>query len=359
MSSYVEFKNDFSDLKSKYEAEKIKQLKMPELRELTAKLFNMLCNADHAIDDLIKGKDELVALRSSVDELTGLITTNKAATYSSVLASGKAETVKSIKHIDKQVLLIRPKEGTQPSAESKVEAETAARNALSAVPVVNFKRGGSDALVLELPNSGCKSDAKRALEECFPATSDFVVSVPRKMMPKMTLVGIPGDVDDEQLIDLIKNKNKKVSEIITNGGGSLSLVFSRTRQNERGEYKIAVLKMSPDIRNAFLEAGGYAYLQYSRCRIYDRFWVTQCFHCQKFGHIAASCPNNGDSPICGFCSGSHNGRNCTNKDSPCCTNCVSSSSGNTNHFASSEICPKFKLQHDRVIENTDLSSEKN
>ena len=140
-------------------------------------------------------------------------------------------------------------------------------------------------------------------------------------------------------------------------GGSLSLVFTKIKNYTRGECKIAVLKMTPEVRKVFKEGGDYAYIDLSRCRIYDRFWVTQCFHCQKFGHIFSSCPKKDDPPVCGYCSGSHNGKSCTNKDIPRCSNCASY--GDTNHFAFSPSCPKFELQKQHVIENTNLSLQKN
>ena len=60
----------------------------------------------------------------------------------------------------------------------------------------------------------------------------------------------------------------------------LTLIFTKTKDG----FKYAVLKMSPDIRDSIERMGGHVYVGLNRCAAYDRFWVTQCYHCQRFGH---------------------------------------------------------------------------
>ena len=48
------------------------------------------------------------------------------------------------------------------------------------------------------------------------------------------------------------------------------------------------------------------------------FRITQCFKCQGYGHIAASCRK---TEMCGHCSLPHKSQECTQKDEPRCANC--------------------------------------
>lgn len=57
---------------------------------------------------------------------------------------------------------------------------------------------------------------------------------------------------------------------------------------------------------------------------------TVCYNCQKYGHIAKQCKST--SPVCGFCSGQHDTRECSKdkeKDTPCCVNCQGKHSPNS------------------------------
>ena len=109
----------------------------------------------------------------------------------------------------------------------------------------------------------------------------------------MTLTGIPSSFLEGEIIDGILSKNKKIKNLCEEGL-HLSLLFAK--QKDQSEHKVAVLKMAPELRKAVNETGGYVYLGLSRCRAYDRFWVTQCFYCQRFGHIASKCPSKKRKP---------------------------------------------------------------
>ena len=76
---------------------------------------------------------------------------------------------------------------------------------------------------------------------------------------------------------------------------------------------MAVLKMSPEVRNAIPHSGNCVFLGLTNCRAFDRFWATQCRHCQKYGHTKESFPTKNTSPACGFCAGPHTSLNCTDK----------------------------------------------
>lgn len=61
--------------------------------------------------------------------------------------------------------------------------------------------------------------------------------------------------------------------------------------------------------------------------------ATQCFKCQRHGHIAKNCRG---KLRCKICSGDHSHKDCTSRNQPCCANC------NGPHPASYGACPKKK-----------------
>ena len=183
---------------------------------------------------------------------------------------------------------------------------------------------------------------------------------PKKLLPKMTIVGIPSYIEDNEILPTILNKNSNIKTLV-NEGMTLNLIFAR--QNENGQTKTAVVKMSPEIRQAIVEGGNFVYAGLMRCKAYDRFWVTQCHHCQRFGHSSDRCTRKNEAPTCGFCAGNHESKNCSNKQSPKCVNCVNNTSASNSepplHFASSHLCPIMISQRNKVIENTNFACSKN
>ena len=256
---------------------------------------------------------------------------------------------------NKEVLVIKPKKIEGTSTPPPPVQMNDIQNILKSVPVKSCRGTNSGGVVVRFPNEDAKAQAN-ALMEPLMTSSNITVSEPRKMLPKMTLSDVPTSLSDEDIIPGIKNKNAKIRDLLDNGH-TLSLVFTRTRENK----KMAVLKMSPEIRMAIVQNGGRVFIGLTSCRAYDRFWATQCHHCQKFGHVKERCPNRNDSPVCVFCAGSHISVDCQNKTDPKCANCTSLNSPpeRCQHSASSMDCPIMISERERVMENTDFGPSKN
>ena len=124
---------------------------------------------------------------------------------------------------------------------------------------------------------------------------------------------------------------------------------------------MAVIKMSPDVRNAIARSGNRVFLGLTSCRAFDRFWATQCRHCQKFDQTKYRCPAKNTSPACSFCAVPHVSSNCPDKDVLKCVNCSSlgSPAERCCHSASSLDCPVMISERNKVMENTDFGPSKN
>ena len=270
-----------------------------------------------------------------------------------VVDGGRKRTVR-----DHHVLVVKPKANI--SEEADPPDAMALKAALASVPVDRCKKTNSGALVVKFPTKKAKDNASKAIKETLGTNTTLSVTEPKKMLPKMTIVGVTPDISDDEIVSNIVNKNTKIKSLVDEGS-AFNLLF--TKQKEDAQTKIAVIKMSPEIRSAVLDEGGLVYVGLTRCKAYDRFWVTQCHFCQGFGHNSDNCTRKNEGPKCSFCSGSHESKNCSNKDSPKCINCVklmSSTDPETpTHFASSRHCPIMISQRNKVIENTNFVSSKN
>ena len=205
---------------------------------------------------------------------------------------GRSEIVE-----DQQVLIVKVKPGKEANAATAVDN---IKSALKSVPVNSIRETRTGSLVVKFPSESAKREAGVLVNSCFDSDSDFVVSEPKKAFPKMTVVGISASLPDDEIIDNIIMKNKEVSMLVQKGC-LLSMIFAKIK----GNYKYAVIKIAPEIRTAIEKMGSYLYVGLSRCKVYDRFWVTQCFHCQKFGHTSSNCSKKNENPVCAFCAGAH------------------------------------------------------
>ena len=151
--------------------------------------------------------------------------------------------------------------------------------------------------MVKFPHGEAKAEAK-ALVGSSADFTNVAVSEPQKMLPKMTLLDVPPSLPDGEIISGILDKNPQIKESL-NAGHTLTLFFSKVRDGK----KMAVLKMSPEVRNAIAHNGDRVFLGLTSCRAFDKFWATQCRHCQKFGHTKGRCPTKNTSPACGFCAG--------------------------------------------------------
>ena len=123
---------------------------------------------------------------------------------------------------------------------------------------------------------------------------------------------------------------------------------------------MAVLKMSPEVRNAIARSGNRVFLGLTSCRAFDRFWATQRHHCRKFGHTKERCPTKNTSCMQFLC-WPHTSFNCPDRSVLKCVNCSSldSPAERCHHSASSLDCPVMISERNRVMENTDFGSSKN
>ena len=84
------------------------------------------------------------------------------------------------------------------------------------------------------------------------------------------------------------------------------------------QHKKSVIKCSPEIRPYIMNrSGGYIFVGLCWCKVYDRYFVPQRFHCYGFNHFANNCPNRNNPARCGKRSRQHNAENCRSKFFKC------------------------------------------
>lgn len=266
-----------------------------------------------------------------------------------VSENGKTQKVRP-----QSVLIVKPKDSsvTTSNFESALDDIEVA---LGTVPVDSFKKTKEGNVVLRFPSDTVRENARTVISSHIGDDSALTISEPKRMLPKMVIPDLLSNVADGDIVPAMLAKNERIKKLVDDGF-ALSLVFSRVKDDR----KMVVLKMAPEIRDVIINQEGYIYLGRGRYRVHDRVWVTRCYHCQGYNHLASNCRLKDQPPRCSFCAGEHESRSCTQRNSPKCVNCNALSDGApSDHYASSAECPLIKAQKKRIIENTNYLSSKN
>ena len=108
----------------------------------------------------------------------------------------------------------------------------------------------------------------------------------------------------DEIISATCEKNEQLNHLVESGK-TLEVVKYFDAKNNEGDiqHKKVAIECSPEIRSYFVNKnGGYIFVGMCRCKVYDRYFVPQCFHCYGFNHFANNCPNKSTSGKCSKCS---------------------------------------------------------
>ena len=296
----------------------------------------------------------------------------------------KSHPVQSGKKLEKHVLLL--KRNDEFSTSSEYDEKQSLNSVYKAVTNVNIefcsvKKSGT--IAIGFPDAASKKIAAEKINNDVICNSVFTTDSPKKMLPKVTVKNINEVLfencdtsnRDEMKAVLLKDimlRNKGIQSIIDSDSNEFIHVVTIQKVMPSSSYVTynAVLKMSCQIRNYIHQNEDKLYVSFNRCRVTDRFHVTQCYHCQKPGHFSDNCSDkkDGKPPTCFYCSGSHASKSCPTKhqedQDTCCVNCLKSNNPDMvenakTHTAASYKCPILQSYVKNIKSKTENWQEKN
>ena len=167
------------------------------------------------------------------------------------------------------------------------------------------------------------------------------ILTPPSRQPTVTIVGIHDEVTSGELFDIVKEQNSSRGINITTD--NFKVIFIKAMNSSPGLFS-AVVRVSDEIRDAFMSNGDRVCIGLNSCKIYDRYFVRRCNKCQRYGHYYRDCTSN--VSVCAKCGEQHETNNCesnTNK----CFNCGLSGYADTNHTTYSSKCPVYMAEQEK------------
>ncbi|KAK3849195.1 hypothetical protein Pcinc_044037 [Petrolisthes cinctipes] len=290
------------------------------------------------LDHLIKTVSDMkVQMDRLSNKLVNETQQHKSKSYSDAVRDGKeSPKMKS----NSQVVFVKCKEGTNRIDEDELVS------ALKTVPTITVKKVQEKSVKVILPNDDAKDKALTALAESTKLSETHVFSPEKKLKPKITISYVPRSIEDEDIVQLITEKNNQISDLVDQGH-TMKVLFSK---NSTTGFKTVILAVSPQIRKVIRDNQDYVYINLSRCKVFDHFWVLRCGNCLAYGHKTTHCRR--ENPNCGYCSGQHRSSDCTQKEQQKCIHCVFNSRDDASHSAFSTKCPSFLIAKQNLIRKT-------
>ena len=254
-------------------------------------------------------------------------------------------------------IIMKKTPGTENLSIDQIDSKM--KSALKNVQVNKTHVKNTDTLFIEVSD---EQNLNVAIEQLGTEFSNFNVEESKKVPPKVTVMNVPLEMNDTDFISEIRAKDSFINGCLEEREDEFQVIKSWNMKNRAGDpiaKKIAV-KCSPRVRNHIIEkSGGYIYLNLLRCKVYDRFYVPQCYHCQKFNHFSRVCPDKEKAPTCAKCAGAHETKGCNNDNARKCVNCTRAKENKADHFSFASDCPSLEKAQRLLKSKTNYDESKN
>ena len=207
---------------------------------------------------------------------------------------------------------------TSDNKESLTKATFASKvkSNLRSVPINTIKVVKDGYGVIEFPDQAARDDGLSKLKDNFYVQPNNRPQ--RHLLPKVTISGIISNdyksSDISNLKSAICEKNPILNDLISKGK-VFDILFIK-EDFRRANYSIAAVSVDEEVYHAIKSMRSKIFVDFNCCRVSDRFHITQCYNCQKFGHTRTNCPlNNSNIQVYRYCTKNHDSKTCTQKGS--------------------------------------------
>ena len=228
------------------------------------------------------------------------------------------------------------------------------RKKLQNIPVSSSYLANKGVATVTFPTAASRDEAAERLKSDYNVTTKS--ESPKKLSPKIKLLDVSQDNfddSDEDIIENIKSTNQTISDLISDGE-VFKIIFKKK------EDGIIVIETTAKIRQAILhQMKNRIFLGLQYLYVRDHIHLSQCYHCQCFGHYADSdfCKFKDKKNTCFYCaSDDHKSKDCKNKKVTSkhrCVNCIREGRALTHHKATDPLCPTVIAETLRMYSRTD------
>ena len=232
------------------------------------------------------------------------------------------------------------------------EVRTKISKTLEKVKVDKCRLTPTGTVIIDVPTLEDRENAAKYVKTALKDT--HCISEPIKKNPKLLLTHVSDEYPDDSIIPLICNKDSFIYKKRQEGTSFRVLTSWKSRNNKDKAFRNVVIECSKEIRNRIMDNNkGRINFGLSRHEVLDYVSPKQCFHCQRFNHIAVECREKDKPQVCGLCADEHDTRSCPGARGGYrkCINCSRAGREDCDpyHSARSASCPIFQKTKKNIL----------
>jgi hypothetical protein len=196
----------------------------------------------------------------------------------------------------------------------------------------------------------------KALSMTNDGNYDVMAESSKTLAPMVILKGVPADIQEEQLTDIIINQNPNIAQVMEQEQ-DLTLHFKRNNRNPR--LYNAIFKTSPRVFREMVTSQKIN-IDHQKVHACEHLPLLQCYKCLQYGHTRKRCTS--EHTNCSHCaSPEHEYRQCPvwqDNTRLQCHNCTTHANKNnirinTKHSATSATCPRMSMMSNKIRQRID------
>lgn len=219
----------------------------------------------------------------------------------------------------KSTLVIKPIDSKQPNNKTKTDIMKnidPVNLKLHVTQIKNVKDGG---ILIGCDDAESANNFKKVATQ--KLSSQYKISDVKKFQPKIKIVGLMSNFEDEELVKYLKGQNDIISE------NSFIKVLKVWATKNNSNIFQSVVEVDAATYGLIMSRGKL-FVNYDVCTVYDATNIRVCYKCSGYNHGQSNCPS--DVSICPKCSGDHRLSEC-NSDVFKCINCKNAKLDDINH----------------------------
>lgn len=274
---------------------------------------------------------------------TEIKSSSKIESYASVLQNNQIKTLNNKTPLPS--IIIKPRV-VQNLQKSKKEIQNTINPANLNIGIRNFKETKQGNIVVKCDTEREIERFKEEVEK--KLNGKFQIELPKKISPKIKIVGYTGDESLENVEAKIRNQNKWIDT-----HDHLKVTYIRQLKNE--QRSVIYAECSGKLLNKILNYRKVC-IDWERLPVYEDLTVSRCYNCQGFNHKSNKCTKD---EVCGNCAGNHSTSEC-DQHIKMCINCKVANDNyklqlNTDHIALDKECPSLKFHIGLLRSKTDYN----
>lgn len=330
-----------SERKMKYFCDNCLNFNSLNLLKCHIETKNTLLDSKNEIIDMLKS--EISNLKASLNEIT--TNNNKIMNFADVVKRQGSEFQNTAKQNTNLPCIILKPNKHQDIRKTKSDLESKVNPVEVSAGISMLKQGKNGSLILKCSSNEATARIKNAISKNLG--KDYVVDESKLRKPSVRIANLK-KMDEPVIIEALRNQNPFLTdEDVTE--------LKVLKKAKKGDRFYAIIECNGSAFRKLMSAGKVCMI-YETCPVYENVYVSRCFKCSGFNHIADNCKNETNCPKC---AGSHTKDNCDSSENKC-VNCISSNNKFKTNYATDHTvfnikCEAFNKQLELAKTKIDFS----